>query len=227
MATIVDSCSTSIARSDTDESEKYGSDENGKYVSDESEEYGRDKTEGYQSDEESDRYAPIHSPSVRGLPVELWWDILEITNDPRALLATGCTCKTLRDIVREIIEKRTHMRRLDDVLSDPTGGYFFSTTRIQSAELPSCISTYHTKSQRLQFMEISDGRLSLRSQMRTALSRLKSVTHLYLRYIHFSTFSDFARTVCALPNLYALELRVVTLGATLGATTGPDWGLRI
>ncbi|EMD34193.1 hypothetical protein CERSUDRAFT_107448 [Gelatoporia subvermispora B] len=236
MATTVDLCSASIPHSDesgyygsgesehyeldegehrgSDDGDDYGSDEGEGHGSVESEEYGSDEREEYKSDEDSDGNAPIHSPAVRGLPVELWWNILEIANDGRALLATGCTCKTLRDIVREIIEKRTHMDRLDDILSDPTGGYFFSTARIRSAELPSCISTYHTKSQRLQSMEISHGRLLLRSQTRSALSQLKSVTTLTLEDIHFSTFSDFARTVCALPNLSTLILWRVTVDAS-------------
>ncbi|EMD34196.1 hypothetical protein CERSUDRAFT_97459 [Gelatoporia subvermispora B] len=97
--------------------------QNGGSGLDESEEYDRDENEKHWLHDAYDEYSP--SP-VGGLPLELWWNILEITNDGRALLAIGCTCKTLHDIVREIIKKRTEMTSMDDLLSDPTGGYFMS-----------------------------------------------------------------------------------------------------
>ncbi|EMD34197.1 hypothetical protein CERSUDRAFT_117097 [Gelatoporia subvermispora B] len=179
---------------------------------DEIEPYARDGNEEYKSHKASGRYTRVHSPSlIGGLPLELWWNVLEITDDPRALLATGYTCKAFCGVVRNIIEKRTIMMELNDLLDDPTRGYFFRGASIRSAILSTWISTYDPKSLRLQAMLISDGRLLLRSQTRSAFSRLKSVTDLTLHCIHFSTFSDFSRTVCALPNLSTLVLRNVTV----------------
>ncbi|EMD34203.1 hypothetical protein CERSUDRAFT_125417 [Gelatoporia subvermispora B] len=202
MANTLDSCGTSIAQSDA----------SGECGSDEREEYVKDGKEEYKSHDELNQYTCVHSLSpVRGIPPELWWNILEMTDDPRALLAAGCTCRTLRDIVREIIKKRTDMSGLDDLLSDPTGGYFFSRASIRSAELPPWISRYDTKSGRLREMTIVGGTLLLRSQARSALSKLNSVTTLRLTDTHFLSFSDFARTVCAVPNVDTFVLYHVTM----------------
>ncbi|EMD41222.1 hypothetical protein CERSUDRAFT_89802 [Gelatoporia subvermispora B] len=53
--------------------------------------------------------------------------------------------------------------------------------------------------------------LSMSSQTRSSLSLLHSVTFLRLQKTHFVSFSEFARTVCALPNLFTLELWNVTI----------------
>ncbi|EMD34201.1 hypothetical protein CERSUDRAFT_67279 [Gelatoporia subvermispora B] len=221
MATTLDTCDDLIAQLDTNGSEGHSLEER--------KESGWNKRKEYESDNIFNQYICLHSSSpVGGLALELWWDILEIVDDPRALIATGCTCKTLRDVVREIITKRTYrsgtgpttaihrscgvtLRKLGDLLSDPTGGYFFSEAWIKGAELPLWMLRYDTKSPRLRTMTIGNGRLLLPPQMRCAFSRLKSVTTLHLMSIHFSTFSDFARTVCALPNLDTLRLFSVTV----------------
>ncbi|EMD41216.1 hypothetical protein CERSUDRAFT_69823 [Gelatoporia subvermispora B] len=120
---------------------------------------------------------------VGGLPLELWWNIFEIVNDPRTLLNCGCACKTFCDVVQEIISGRSEHYEHGSAKTVCLG--------IVGQELGT--------------------RLPLRFQMRFALSRLKTVTTLKLWDILFSSFSDFARTICALPNLSTLDLYSVTL----------------
>ncbi|EMD41193.1 hypothetical protein CERSUDRAFT_109814 [Gelatoporia subvermispora B] len=153
------------------------------------------------------------------LPLELWWGIFKIIDDPRALLACGYTCVAFRDAVRRVVYGRAAqwidrgMAKMQ-LAADPTGGYFFERLWFWSHCFLSWMSTFPIPSPRLRFLWISGPQtlqttthtLSLRFQTRLALSRLTTITHLELSHVHFSSFSDFARMVCALPNLATLKL---------------------
>ncbi|EMD41197.1 hypothetical protein CERSUDRAFT_89781 [Gelatoporia subvermispora B] len=188
-----------------DEGEGYDSGNSGEYKSCNRE---------YELEDEPSKDVRVRPLSPGSLPGELWDSILKIVDDGRALLAAGCTCKALRDIVKEIIEKRRRIG-LFDLASDPTRGYFLRGAKIEVVRLPSWLSTYDMKSLRLPrlvIMSSLSGRsLALALPMRCALSALTSVTSLTLTDIHFSSFPNFARLVCALPNLATLSLRAVTV----------------
>ncbi|EMD41226.1 hypothetical protein CERSUDRAFT_120419 [Gelatoporia subvermispora B] len=172
-----------------------------------------------------DDYICAQFPSpAGGLPLELWWDILEMIENPRSLLACGCTCKTFRDVVRKIISSRIDQARDFEtgaakaaLATDPTRGYFYDHLCFWSNDFMSWLSTFPT-SGRLNDIDVDGGWhhetrpvLTLRFQMRLALSRLKTVTKLSLHDVRFSSFSDFARTICSLPSLSKLHLWDVTV----------------
>ncbi|EMD41196.1 hypothetical protein CERSUDRAFT_109817 [Gelatoporia subvermispora B] len=182
----------------------------------------------HQSGEDMCVYFPLRAGA---LPLELWWGILEIIDDPRALLACGCTCVAFRDAVRRVIDGLASqwidrgMVKMQ-LAADPTSGYFLQRLAFWSHDFLSWMSTFPIPSPRLRTLNIAGlwmlqktrHTLSLRFQTRLALSRLTTITHLELSTIHFSSFSDFTRLVCALPNLDTLLLIRVTVNDRGGST---------
>ncbi|EMD41201.1 hypothetical protein CERSUDRAFT_109821 [Gelatoporia subvermispora B] len=199
---------------ETYDSDEHESDESGEYVSCDGEEFGSVERADYDLEDEPSKDVRVQPLSRGSLPVELWDRILKIVDDGRALLAAGCTCKALRDIVEEIVRKRRWIQ-VFDIASDPTRGYFMHWAQVDVAQFPAWISTYDMKSLRFRYMWIqgksSAEFLALRPPMRCALSLLTLVTTLILNNTHFLSFSEFARFVCALSNLVTLQLCAVTV----------------
>ncbi|EMD31687.1 hypothetical protein CERSUDRAFT_69186 [Gelatoporia subvermispora B] len=198
----------------TYDSGKYELDESGEYESCDSEEFDADEQQECKLEDDPSKDVRVHPLSPGSLPVELWWNTLKIVDDGRALLATGCTCKALCDIVRGIVEKRRRIR-VFDLASDPTRGYFLPSAEVNAERLPSWVSTYDMKSLQFRRMEIASSRsgrfLALCPRTRCALSLLTSVTSLLVWETPFSSSTDFARLVCSLPDLATLRLEGVAV----------------
>ncbi|EMD41195.1 hypothetical protein CERSUDRAFT_109816 [Gelatoporia subvermispora B] len=206
--------SGSSGEDETCDSGEYESDGSGECEPCGSEEYNSHERAEYELEDEPSKDVRVRPLSPGSLPGELWDSILKIVDDGRALLAAGCTCKALRDIVEEIVDTRRRIGAFD-LACDPTRGYFLRTAIVDVAQLPAWISTYDMKTLRVQGLWIqgseSGWSLALRPPMRCALSLLTLVTTLNLRDTGFSSFSEFARLVCSLPNLATLSLRAVTV----------------
>lgn len=169
------------------------------------------------------------SPRPLGaLPLELWLSIMEIVDDAKSLLSCACTCKFLNNVAKRIIAGRRQM----DILSslsreyeqEPTHGYFLTRLHLRCEDIPTWVVTHSATSPHLAELNIIgaqyDRFMRLHSRIRLAVSLLTSLTSLILFEVHFSSFSTFARTICAFPNLERLVLQDVGVHGSDGGNVG-------
>ncbi|EMD41203.1 hypothetical protein CERSUDRAFT_89786 [Gelatoporia subvermispora B] len=193
---------------ETYDGDEHESDESREYASCDGEEFDSEERADYGLEDEPSKHVRVHPLSRGSLPVELWLSILKIEDDGRALQAAGCTCKALRDIVRKIVQKRRYIGRYNR-----NGSIASMGIDIRHGELAFLADAYFWSRFRAGSGTASS------DEMRTLTA-----------HTHFSSFSDFARLVCALPNLVILWLIRVTVddrGSTLqGAYFARDLRLK-
>ncbi|OCH88701.1 hypothetical protein OBBRIDRAFT_826955 [Obba rivulosa] len=167
-----------------------------------------------------------------GLPLEIWYIILESVDDARALLVCTSICKTFATWVRRMLSDLINPYRYAylqsrclplnklrrHVKGSTVVGYLVRNQLQQAYILPewlmNFVCVFAGKMRALHTLKIrSETAISLpylRPPYMRAASRFQGVVELELSNFSFFSFGDFARFVCALPSLRSLALESVT-----------------
>ncbi|OCH93334.1 hypothetical protein OBBRIDRAFT_327486 [Obba rivulosa] len=166
------------------------------------------------------------------LPVEIWYQIVEVVDDPRSLLALACVCRSLNDWVMQTFARYDEycsrvLQTADDLHSlrhsfreTPTLPFFLRYIVLEDSLLLNFAVEFVGFCPNLREIVIRSSSdpppppLSLSMQMRLVLSQFKSVTRLHLMFDDFATFKDLIRFICAFPKL--LDLTLVEVGYARG-----------
>ncbi|EMD31078.1 hypothetical protein CERSUDRAFT_127620, partial [Gelatoporia subvermispora B] len=147
-----------------------------------------------------------------GLPVELWYHIIESIDDLESFHACGVTCKLLACLIKQIearyadalleVDEISELKQLHHQVSQQSPKALLRTwITVGPALLPQFILRFLGRIHRLQVFLVSGTLLetpllpALRRQLLTAAACFHTVTYLLLYYFEFWSFADFARLI--------------------------------
>ncbi|OCH86835.1 hypothetical protein OBBRIDRAFT_201439 [Obba rivulosa] len=169
----------------------------------------------------TDKYNITSHPG--GLPLEIWFLVLDVAEDFSTLLACGLTCKVLAARVLQMESTlstlyQSHDNFLDmaglhqHILHVPLAGRVLKNVVISAKSLTRFLFEFSATLDTLQILRVHSSTRGtaepvpiLRAPHFRAAARFKAIQYLELRHTLFWSFRDYARLVCSFPNLHHLE----------------------
>ncbi|OCH86832.1 hypothetical protein OBBRIDRAFT_796792 [Obba rivulosa] len=167
-----------------------------------------------------------------GLPLELWFRILDNIDNLKTWFACGLTCKLLESRIRQVAMelKRAHSETFASldlhelhhaIVRHPIVSNLVDVVRISARSTTKFIYEFSGKlhalhdlyiaAQRWHYPRLSPNSLPpFRPLLVSAASRFRSLSFLSLSYAVFWNFRDFARLICAFPCLIRLHSKFVS-----------------
>ncbi|OCH86828.1 hypothetical protein OBBRIDRAFT_890210 [Obba rivulosa] len=168
-----------------------------------------------------------------GLPLELWFRILDNIDNLKTWFACGLTCKLLESRIRQVAMefKRAHAETFASldlhelhhaIARHPIVGNLVDVVRISHQSTTKFIYEFSGKLHTLRDLYIAAGRWRypeapppnplphFRPPLLSAASRFRSLNFLSLYKVAFWSFRDFSRLICAFPSLLRLHLEFVS-----------------